>query len=81
LVQTLRLFPLKSPAWAHESGGDFVKTINYYYLEDEQQWLGYLQDHPDYWEEAETFDSLQANLSSLSFDHTLLNILKDRKAA
>lgn len=43
-----------------------MKTISYYYLENEQQWLGYLQAHPDYWEEAESFDNVQSNLSSLS---------------
>ena len=58
-----------------------MKAINYYYLEDEHQWLGYLQDRPDYWEEAESFDGLQANLSSLSFDLTLAKALQGRKAA
>jgi len=58
-----------------------VKVINYYYLEDEQQWLGYLQDQPDYWEEAESFDSLHSNLSRLDFDLTVLNALKGKKAA
>ncbi|MBS0182058.1 MAG: hypothetical protein JSS39_06615 [Nitrospira sp.] len=58
-----------------------MKTINFYYLEDERQWLGYLRDHPDYWEEAESFDTLHSNLSSLNFDLTLLNALKGRKAA
>ncbi|BFU91895.1 MAG: hypothetical protein NTAFB01_30820 [Nitrospira sp.] len=58
-----------------------MKAINYYYLEDERQWLGYLQDHPDYWEEAESFDTLHSNLSSLNFDLTVLNALKGRKAA
>lgn len=58
-----------------------MKTINYYYLEDERQWLGYLKDYPDYWEEAESFESLRASLSALNFDLTLLNTLKGGKAA
>lgn len=58
-----------------------MNAINYYYLENEQQWLGYLQDHPDYWEEAESFESLPSNLSYLNFDLSLLSTLKDRKAA
>jgi hypothetical protein len=58
-----------------------VKTINYCYLEDEQRWLGNLQDHPDYWEEAESFDSLQSNLSHLDFDFTFLKALRGNKAA
>ncbi|MDF0674822.1 MAG: hypothetical protein P0120_10875 [Nitrospira sp.] len=58
-----------------------MKVINYYYLEDERQWLGYLQDHPDYWEEAESFESLHSNLSHLNFDLTLVRALKGSKAA
>ena len=58
-----------------------MKAINYYYLEDEQQWLGYLQDYPDYWEEAESFERLHSNLAYLNFDLTLLNTLKGSKAA
>jgi predicted RNase H-like HicB family nuclease len=53
-----------------------VKTFNYYYLEEEQQWLGYLPDYPDYWEEAESFEQLQTNLCHLHFDFTLLKALK-----
>ena len=41
--------------------------------------VGYRQDHPDYWEEAESFDTLHSNLSSLNFDLTVLNALKGRK--
>ena len=58
-----------------------MKAINYYYLENEGQWLGYLQDYPDYWEEAESFDSLQSQLSCLHFDLTVMNALNGRKAA
>ena len=58
-----------------------MKMISYYYLEDEQQWLGYLQDHPDYWEEAESFESLHSSLSYLNFDLALLHALKGGKAA
>ena len=53
-----------------------MKTINYFYLEDERQWLGYLQDFPDYWEEGESFERLQTKLSLLHFDFTLLKALK-----
>ncbi|MBX3330561.1 MAG: hypothetical protein KF722_09185 [Nitrospira sp.] len=30
-----------------------MKAINYFYLEDQRQWLDYLQDYPDYEKEAE----------------------------
>jgi hypothetical protein len=58
-----------------------MKTINYCYLEDEQRWLGNLQDHPDYWEEGESFEGLHSNLSHLDFDFAVFNVLKDKKAA
>ena len=58
-----------------------MKAFNYFYLEDERQWLGYLQDYPDYWEEAESFEGLQSSLSCLHFDLTVMNALKGRKAA
>ncbi len=58
-----------------------MKAINYYYLENERQWLGYLKDDLDYWEEAESFASLHSNLSHLNFDLTLVRALKGSKAA
>lgn len=58
-----------------------MKAINYYYLEVERQWLGYLQDHPDYWEEGESFETLHSNLSRLNIDLALLRTLKGGKAA
>ena len=53
-----------------------MKAINYYYLEEEGQWLGYLQDYPDYEKEAESFESLHSNLSHLNFDFTRHKDLK-----
>ena len=50
--------------------------INYFYLEDQRQWLGYLQDYPDYEKEAESFESLHSNLSHLNFDFTRHKDLK-----
>ncbi len=58
-----------------------MKAISFYYMDEEQQWLGSPQDYPDYWEEADSFDSLQSSLSCLHFDLTVMNALKGRKAA
>lgn len=58
-----------------------MKAINYYYLEHERQWLGYLQDYPDYWEEAESFERLRSKLSDLHFDFTVMRALKVGKTA
>jgi predicted RNase H-like HicB family nuclease len=37
----------------------------YIYWQDENLWLGYLEDYPDYWTQAETQQELQANLIDL----------------
>lgn len=36
--------------------------------EDDGWWLGYLQDHPDYWTQGETLEDLQDNLRGLYRD-------------
>ncbi len=58
-----------------------MKAVNFFYLDEEQQWLGYLRDHPDYWKEAASFEQLRSNLSYLDFDLTLIKALNDGKAA
>ncbi len=57
-----------------------MKAINYY-LEEKRQWLGYLQDYPDYWEGAKSFERLHSILSRLYFAFTLLKALNGGKAA
>lgn len=53
-----------------------MKAIKYFYLDDEKQWLGYLQNFPDHWVQEETFEALQVNLYRLNFDLTLLEALR-----
>ncbi len=57
-----------------------MKAINYY-LEEKRQWLGYLQDYPDYWEGAKSFERLHSILSRLYVAFTLLKALNGGKAA
>jgi DNA phosphorothioation-dependent restriction protein DptG len=40
-------------------------TIKYVYWQDDDAWLGYLQDWPDYWTQGETFDDLVSHLQDL----------------
>ena len=37
----------------------------YIYWQDENLWLGYLEDYPDYWTQGETQEELQENLLHL----------------
>ena len=34
----------------------------YIYWKDENRWLGYLEEYPDYWTQGETEEDLKANL-------------------
>jgi hypothetical protein len=45
-----------------------MQTIKYVYWQDEDAWLGYLQDYPDYWTQGESFDDLIEHLKDLYRD-------------
>ena len=40
------------------------------YWQEEDAWLGYLQEFPDYWTQGETLDDLKAHLRNLYADLT-----------
>ena len=44
------------------------QTVNIVYWQDDQQWLGYLQEYPDYWTQGETLAELQEYLQDLYRD-------------
>ena len=43
-----------------------MNTIKYTYWQDEEMWLGYLEEYPDYWTQGETKQELEDNLRDLS---------------
>lgn len=43
-------------------------TIKYIYWQEDDAWLGYLQDWPDYWTQGATFEDLVAHLQDLYTD-------------
>jgi len=45
-----------------------MNTVKIVYWEEDGVWLGYLQDYPDYWTQAETLDDLKENLMDLYRD-------------
>jgi hypothetical protein len=47
-----------------------VQTVKYVYWQDDDAWLGYLQDYPDYWTQGETLDDLIEHLRNLYLDVT-----------
>lgn len=45
-----------------------MESTKYIYWQDQGQWIGYLQDYPDYWTQGESFEDLQAHLWDLCRD-------------
>lgn len=58
-----------------------MESTKYIYWQDNNQWLGYLQDYPDYWTQGESWEDLQANLRELFRDLTSGEIPGVRKLA
>ncbi len=44
----------------------------YVYWQDDDMWLGYLEEYPDYWTQGETEEELQENLLDI---YQLMNII------
>jgi predicted RNase H-like HicB family nuclease len=47
-----------------------MQTVKYIYWQEEDAWLGYLQDYPDYWTQGETYEDLLEHLKDLYLDLT-----------
>lgn len=45
-----------------------MESTKYIYWQDNNLWLGYLQDYPDYWTQGESLEDLQCNLRDLYRD-------------
>ena len=45
-----------------------VRTVKYVYWQEDDAWLGYLQEYPDYWTQGETLDDLIEHLTDLYQD-------------
>ena len=58
-----------------------MKNIRYVFWQDEDMWLGYLEDYPDYMTQGATMEELQENLKDLYHDLTGGHIPGVRKVA
>jgi len=45
-------------------------TVRYVYWKEDEMWLGYLEEFPDYWTQGESFEDLQEHLKDLHRDLT-----------
>jgi hypothetical protein len=53
----------------------------YWQDKDKDQWLGYLQDYPDYWKQGQSIEELESHLCDLYRDLTSGEIPGVRKLA
>ena len=47
-----------------------MTSIKYVYWQDHEEWLGYLDEYPDYWTQGGTLDDLIEHLKDLYRDMT-----------
>jgi predicted RNase H-like HicB family nuclease len=57
-----------------------MKSIRYIYWQDGEQWLGYLEEYPDYHTQGESLDDLQEHLKELHEELTSGAIPNVRRA-
>ncbi|MEH2267420.1 MAG: hypothetical protein V7K68_03140 [Nostoc sp.] len=58
-----------------------MTTKKYVYWQDEEMWLCYLQEYPDYWTQAETKNELKENLTDIYKELTNGTIPNVRRVA
>lgn len=58
-----------------------MQTIKYVFWQEDDIWLGYLQDYPDYWTQGESRDDLIEHLKDLFADLDSGKIPGARKVA
>jgi predicted RNase H-like HicB family nuclease len=50
--------------------GTFMQTVKIVYWQEENAWLGFLEEYPDYWTQGETLEDLRDHLKDLREDLT-----------
>ncbi len=58
-----------------------MKTIKYIYWQDDDWWIGYLEEYPDYWTQGETIEELEENLRDIAKELTSGSIPSVRRVA
>lgn len=58
-----------------------MRKIKYVYWQDENLWLGYLEEYPDYWTQGKTREELEQNLRDIFYELTSGSIPCVRKVA
>lgn len=58
-----------------------MKAIKYVYWQDEDMWLGYLEEYPDHWTQGKTIEELEENLRDIYQELASGNIPSIRRVA
>nr|BAL58642.1 hypothetical conserved protein [Candidatus Acetothermum autotrophicum] len=58
-----------------------MRSIKYIYWQDEDTWLGYLEEYPDYWTQGKTIEELEENLKDIYQELTSGHIPCARRVA
>jgi predicted RNase H-like HicB family nuclease len=45
-----------------------MQTVKYIYWQEDEAWLGYLEEYPDYWTQGDSLDDLIEHLKDLYVD-------------
>lgn len=56
-----------------------MNVVTIVYWQEDGDWLGYLQDYPDYWSQGESLDDLKEHLKDLYYDIVSGEIVGIRK--
>ncbi len=71
MIQSIvHTFPCSSPVVYSFRGGLTIQTVRYVYWQDEDGWLGYLEEYSDYWTQGDSLDDLGEQLKDLYSDLT-----------
>jgi len=55
-------------SWRASERRIVMASVKYVYWQEEDAWLGYLEEYPDYWTQGETLDDLLEHLRDLYMD-------------
>lgn len=47
-----------------------MQSIKYVYWQEDDAWLGYIEEYPDYWTQGESLNDLKEHLKDLYLDLT-----------
>lgn len=81
LYYIIKLCIVKLPIDEPKTIMETIKKKKYIYWQDEDMFIGYLEEYPDYWTQGTSLEELQNNLLDLYHEFTSDNIPAIRKVA